>query len=91
MRASNNRKGSMSKIIAVCGAVVLSFSQISLAASPPAGEGDYASLVQLNEDFFSWKKAGNNPLDRSADQVAGRLEELKNMQPQLRASMSAQS
>jgi hypothetical protein len=62
---------------------LLSFSSLTLAAAPPAGAGDYAALVQLTEDFFAWKREGDDPLQRSATQVAARLKELQGLQAKL--------
>ncbi|MFT4767755.1 MAG: hypothetical protein ACI8RN_000884 [Glaciecola sp.] len=77
------RQHSAPGIIVALGAFVLAFSQACLAASPPSGSGDYASLINLTEDFFAWKSVGGDPLQRSASQAATRLSELKTMQDQL--------
>ncbi|MFK7828811.1 MAG: DUF885 family protein [Congregibacter sp.] len=73
----------ISRLRICIGIMLFTLCQGSLAATPPAGSGSYKSLVQLTDNFFAWKKAGSNPLDRSARQAAQRLVELKAMQETL--------
>ena len=70
------------------GAVILAFSPGCFAGSPPAGTGDYRSLVSLTQDFFAWKSAGSDPLalDMSA---GGGSERLSN--DQINATLQRQS
>jgi hypothetical protein len=82
-RISNNRRGTWASITATFGALLLTFCQTSLAAPSATGNNDYPGLIELTEDFFAWKSEGNDPLDRSANQAASRLDELKSMQAQL--------
>lgn len=65
------------------GAFLVISTALATAASPPSGNGDYASLVGLTEEFFSWKSAGSDPLLRSAEQAAMRLNELRALQARL--------
>ncbi len=63
---------------------LLLLAPLCLSAGPPAGSGDYASLVALTEEFFAWKARGADPLERSASQAGGRLAELTALQARLR-------
>lgn len=71
------------KLIVAAGAALLAVSPLSLATSPPAGDGDYSSLIRLTDDFFSWKSGAGSPQDRSNEQAAMRLGELQAMQAKL--------
>ncbi|MEM9759094.1 MAG: DUF885 family protein [Pseudomonadota bacterium] len=53
-------------------------------AMAPAGRGDYAALVALTQEFFTWKEAGDDPLQRSAVQATARLGDLGAMQARLK-------
>ncbi|MDG1905397.1 MAG: DUF885 family protein [Arenicella sp.] len=78
-----NSKSASPNITLIVGALILVVSQTSLAAQAFAGKNDYDSLIELTESFFAWKSDGNDPLDRSTEQAASRLSELKAMQTQL--------
>jgi len=80
---SNSRQNRTSKIISTIAVLLLAFSPLGMAAAPPAANDDYASLIKLTEQFFAWKSDGKDPLERSAEQVAYHLKDLKSMQLQL--------
>jgi hypothetical protein len=82
-RTSNSRQGRLFKIITTGAVVALVLSHLSVAASP-AAKGDYASLIRLTEQFFAWKSDGSDPLDRSAEQAASHLQDLKRLQLRLK-------
>lgn len=83
-RTSNNKRGALPKTIIIFGAVLLAFSQVSLAANPLANENRYTDLIKLTETFFTWKSDGSDPLEQSTKQATNRLKELKSMQMQLK-------
>lgn len=83
IRHNETRQGPRFRLHVLAGAALLVLAQTCLAAGPPAGRGDYASLVTLTEEFFAWRKGGDDPLQRSATQAADRLRELQGLQTRL--------
>jgi hypothetical protein len=67
----------------IIGVLLVAQSQIGLAAQASASNNDYTSLVELSEKFFAWKHENDDPLDKSSEQAAVHLNELKAMQTQL--------
>lgn len=86
MTRNNDRKYGTGPRLGIRGTLAVSLlilTQACLAAGPPAGRGNYDSLVALTEEFFAWRKTGDDPLKRSATQAASRLEELQALQARL--------
>ena len=71
------------RILTALSTVLLLGSQLCAAAMPPKGQGDYASLVTLTQEFFSWKSAGADPVKRSEEQASAELKALTQMQASL--------
>lgn len=76
-------RGALRLALRAGAATLLILSPLSLAAAPPVGSGDYASLVALAADFFDWRDGGRDPLERSAAQAQARLAQLRELQRRL--------
>ena len=70
------------RTISLATIISVSFAHESLSAQSTVAT-NYASLVELTQDFFTWKNKGSSPLERSSEQTTRRLSELKIMQSQL--------
>jgi len=79
-----HRAGVRTALATTLAAATLFLAPLCMSAGPPAGSGDYASLVRLTEEFFALRGAGADPLQRSAMQAAEHLGELSALQARLR-------
>lgn len=80
---NGSRQAVESKFAHTAGMIVVLMCVLVSPLKAAPINGPYPALIKLTDDFFAWKKAGNNPLLQSKTQAQTRLLELKIMQKQL--------